>query len=865
MEIGHSPVRGRGTELAILAGLTDAARRGTGQCVIVTGGQGADRTAVLDWVAAREAERGSAVLRPRIRDSASVLGAVGELLGVSTPPNADVYLRFRQLHHALSELTGERPVYLLIDDLPGEDTEAFRWLDFVCRRRDHLRLCIVAATRQALNSRCEVVRLGAQSADADLVTAAKLHDLPDHVRAAATAIAVLGRTEPDLVAALAGLSQHGVTDALGVLERELWRGQPEQSRVGTLAAVLDGVSPEQLAGLRVRAAVVLQDSGRTADEVARQLVGLDHIEPWMSRVLVAAATSKGTARERSAYLTKALEGAPTSLPLRVRLATELARTDPTAALPALSDVYTQATDPAPRVRLAVMFALTSRACGRPSQGRELLRHAAKELDAAPPRPEFDDLRTYLDAVLLALSLAAPSTATPKHPTTVTEPTRQTTDTSPLPDPSTAIPDHPTTIIEPAGRTTDTTTPTSPLPNPPTTITEPAGRTAAERCLLATLADSTMRAGGPLDHAVRQARLAVSDPDHTDDWSTPSAALVLRCAGQFGEAVGVLDHAVAYFAECGDELGEARLLTHRARVLIATGDLRLAEWDAMCAFTIAARNSWLSHEPRTALVLALAKARLGQADAAARLIDGVGHTDEYRYGVHYAMAWVHTARRNWQAAIDELFACGRAMADSGLRNPVLVAWWADAAILASALADQPARAAEALEHGVDLARQWRTPEYTALVTMLEGLVTPGKTALLAEAVEQFAVLPTRLWHAFAEFLLGRALVAAGDHRAARQHLRGAIDLALKYGHEQWVPEAHRLLQQAGGRMRVRSPAEHDVLTASERRVVEMAVGGAANREIAEALFVSLRTVELHLTRAYRKLGVSGRAQLREAAV
>jgi DNA-binding CsgD family transcriptional regulator len=634
----------------------------------------------------------------------------------------------------------------------------------------------------------------------EIGTTTTLQDLPHHVRTVATAIAVLGRTEPDLVAALAGLSVHSVTDAIGVLEREhVPRREP-----------LDGMPPEQLAGLRVRAAVVLQDSGRPAGEVARQLVGLDRIEPWMSRVLVAAATGHGPARAKSAYLTRALDGAPASLPLRVRLATELARTDPTAAVPVLSDVYTHATDPALRVRIAVMFALTSRVCGQPSQARDHLRHAAKELDAAPPRPDLDDLRAYLDAALLAISLADPPTAAPVA-----------------------------------------------------TIGEPAGRTTAERCLLAMRADSTMRAGGPLDHAVRQARLAVSDPDHVDDWSTPAAALVLRCAGRFGEATDVLDRAVAYFAERGDELGECRLLTHRARVLIATGDLCLAERDAMCAFTIAARNSWLPHEPRTALVLALAKARLGQADAAARLVDGVGHTDEYRYGVHYAMAWVHMARRNWQAAIDDLFTCGRAMADSGLHNPVLVTWWADAAILATVLADQPARAAEALEHGVDLARQWRTPEYTALVTMLEGLVTPGKTALLAEAVERFAVLPTRLWHAFAEFLLGRALVAAGDHRAARPHLHAAIDLALKHAHEQWVPAAHRLLRQAGGRMRVRPPAEHDVLTASERRVVEMAVEGAANREIAETLFVSLRTVELHLTRAYRKLGVSGRAQLREA--
>ena len=51
-----------------------------------------------------------------------------------------------------------------------------------------------------------------------------------------------------------------------------------------------------------------------------------------------------------------------------------------------------------------------------------------------------------------------------------------------------------------------------------------------------------------------------------------------------------------------------------------------------------------------------------------------------------------------------------------------------------------------------------------------------------------------------------------------------------------------------------------LTASERRVAEMAADGLANREIAQALFVSTRTVEAHLTQAYLKLGISSRDEL-----
>ncbi len=53
---------------------------------------------------------------------------------------------------------------------------------------------------------------------------------------------------------------------------------------------------------------------------------------------------------------------------------------------------------------------------------------------------------------------------------------------------------------------------------------------------------------------------------------------------------------------------------------------------------------------------------------------------------------------------------------------------------------------------------------------------------------------------------------------------------------------------------------DALTASERRVARMAAEGMTNKEIAQALFVGVHTVEVHLSHAYAKLGVRSRAQL-----
>ncbi len=77
------------------------------------------------------------------------------------------------------------------------------------------------------------------------------------------------------------------------------------------------------------------------------------------------------------------------------------------------------------------------------------------------------------------------------------------------------------------------------------------------------------------------------------------------------------------------------------------------------------------------------------------------------------------------------------------------------------------------------------------------------------------------------------------------------------------QATEELWASGARPRRRSLSGRDALTPSERRVAELAARGRTNREIAQELFVTMATVETHLSRTYRKLGVSGRAALAAA--
>jgi DNA-binding CsgD family transcriptional regulator len=95
--------------------------------------------------------------------------------------------------------------------------------------------------------------------------------------------------------------------------------------------------------------------------------------------------------------------------------------------------------------------------------------------------------------------------------------------------------------------------------------------------------------------------------------------------------------------------------------------------------------------------------------------------------------------------------------------------------------------------------------------------------------------------------------------ARDRLRAAGEVFDELGALPWAQLARDELRAAGGRQR-KAVDDDDELTAQEERAVRAAGRGATTKEIAAELFLSPKTVEFHLGRAYRKLGVSSRAQL-----
>src|SRR5205823_539116 len=134
------------------------------------------------------------------------------------------------------------------------------------------------------------------------------------------------------------------------------------------------------------------------------------------------------------------------------------------------------------------------------------------------------------------------------------------------------------------------------------------------------------------------------------------------------------------------------------------------------------------------------------------------------------------------------------------------------------------------------------------------------ALLREAVDAFEHGDARLERARALADLGALLRRRNRRSEARELLREELDAAHRSGARRLARQAETELRASGARPRRVVLTGVDSLTASERRIAEFAGEGLTNREIAQTLFITNRTVEGHLTSVFRKLRVHSRDEL-----
>ncbi len=256
--------------------------------------------------------------------------------------------------------------------------------------------------------------------------------------------------------------------------------------------------------------------------------------------------------------------------------------------------------------------------------------------------------------------------------------------------------------------------------------------------------------------------------------------------------------------------------------------------------------------------------LGRFEAATSLLDRMDFVASQGLFTHtyllYARGRLRVATGYTRFGFEDLLSCGRRLAHHGMRFPGFVPWRAHAARAALALG-QTDDAARLAEEDINASARWGAarPLGTALTTL--GLVREDDEAerALQKAITTLRTSPSRLQLATALTELGTLQSRHGQSEKAIETLRQAVELSEQCGAR---PLARRAAEELRSSRRALTPAkdnEHG-LTRQENRIAVMAAQGLTNREIATALHLTRRTVELHLSGAYRKLGIPGRAEL-----
>lgn len=370
-------------------------------------------------------------------------------------------------------------------------------------------------------------------------------------------------------------------------------------------------------------------------------------------------------------------------------------------------------------------------------------------------------------------------------------------------------------------------------------------------------------------AVDRARRAIADgllvAQANGEAPLTSAWVVLATADDDG-VMASIDAAITQARSRGAtrDLGPAHAF--RALAWLVRGNLAEAESDAEEArravdtARVDVGRNWIAPYLADAL---MEQGRLDAADAAldwAHVPSTIPSTGS-SYLVLAARARLLRLRNKPDEALDAALTCGRMWEASNGLNPAFLSWRSDAALCLHAMGRHD-EARDYADEEVRLARRWQAPGALGRALRIAGLVHQPNNGLklLTEATMVLESSPARLEYAKSLVELGALLRASGSNAEARQRLRDGAQLADHCGAEPVVQRARVELVASGGRLRRITSFGLESLSPSERRVAELAAGGRSNREVAEQLFITTKTVELHLTSIYRKLGTNKRTEL-----
>jgi DNA-binding CsgD family transcriptional regulator/tetratricopeptide (TPR) repeat protein len=341
------------------------------------------------------------------------------------------------------------------------------------------------------------------------------------------------------------------------------------------------------------------------------------------------------------------------------------------------------------------------------------------------------------------------------------------------------------------------------------------------------------------------------------WASAQILLALVAADEYERVLEVADEVAAQGRSTGSRLALLTGVGYRGQVYCRRGDLAAAEAVLRTALDLTAQTGmalWVVNAFHAFGDAILERPQL--ADVAEK-VDALALDPVFRTTAGGAMLLeirgrLALARRDRERGLNDLRACAETAGALRL-GPTYSPWRAD---LALALPDgEDERAAELIAEELSLARASSLSRPLGVTLRYAGIHAGGSAGieLLRESEAKLATSPARLEHA-------RSLVELGAPQRrgeAREQLTAGMELAHRCGAERLVGRADEELHAAGGRPRRIAQSGAEALTPSELRVALLATDGQANVEIAQELFVSLKTVETHRSSAYAKLGLSGR--------
>ena len=814
------------------------------------------------------------------------------------------FARLHGLHWLLANLAERGPVLLIVDDAQWADDPSLRFLDHLARRLQGLPVLVALAIRTGedadrpllrsmvleahtrilhpqplqpaavqtlvrtrldpeagdeLCQACHEVSRGNPFLLAELIAELQLDARPIEsldpatvrrmapARVGAAVLMRVGQIDPNapaLARALAVLGEHAsfvtvaalaelaparaaeVRDALvGVTVLEL--GEPLRF-VHPLVrtAVYQDISPARRSDLHARAAVVLSEQHATPESVAIHLLathpaGDPHVVDAL-RAAARTATTAGAPDIARALLQRAL-AEPPAADQRLHVLFELGRAEAGWGTPAagtyLREVFDTADDPVLRAQALIL--LGEHAVPNAPRLRDLFPLYEPAARAVAPHDRSLELQLEL-ARLVALQM---------HP------------------------DLPVKLEDEIQRFRDL---------PTNTVTEIDIHSFLARTALA---------AGDLETAVAISERVAVHPTISGlapSWARLNTTLCLVATERYDLAERELTRII----NSGDLQGRPKMVAatrwQRALARHGRGDLRGAESDALAS--LEARDKSVPYTVNMAVARLLGplidQGRLAEAETLV-----IEHKLDGQLPPAQSAIFPLITRGRLRAANGEP-AAARADLEEALHRLRAGRWLNpfefDARIpltaVLLALGDTDA-AVQLADETLQRARNLGVAKAIGGALRVAGLAKGGQhgLTLLQQAAATLADSPSLLWRAEALLDYGAALRRNGQRTTASTPLREAMDLAHRCGATPLADRAADELRALGNRIRRRATTGAEALTSSERRVAELAADGLTNKQIAQALFVTLRTVEVHLSHSYTKLGIPSRDGLAAALV